>query len=87
MPQILDHNGQHALLPFSGKHHDGDSTLLRIMAKTTRLSTPVIDTANDISPLADENMRFLQGLNLGEKNIETLNKKGGTVQRLQSAFK
>jgi hypothetical protein len=32
-------------------------------------------------------MRFLQGLNLGEKNIETLNKKGGTVQRLQSAFK
>jgi hypothetical protein len=69
MPQILDHNGHHALLPFNGKHHDGDSTLLRVMAKTTVLSTPVIDTANDISPLADGNMRFLQGLDLGKTKI------------------
>jgi hypothetical protein len=66
MPQILDHNGRLALLPFNGKHHDGDSTLLRVMAKTTAFSTPVIDTANDISPLADSNMRFLQGLDLGK---------------------
>ena len=76
MPQILDHNGRYALLPFNGKHHDGDSTLLRVMAKTTKLSTPVIDTANDISPLADGSMRFLQGLNLGKlKNTPGLEKR------------
>ena len=66
MPQILDNNGQPALLPFQGQHNDGDSTMLRIMAASTALSSPIIDTANEVSPLGDETMRFINGLDLGK---------------------
>jgi hypothetical protein len=68
MPQILDNNGQPALLPFKGNNNDGESTMLRIMSAATALSAPIIDMANEISPLGDETMRFINGLDLG-KNL------------------
>jgi hypothetical protein len=68
MPQILDNNGKPALFPFKNTNATGDSVMLKIMASTTSHSSPIIDMANEISPMGDLTMRFLQGLDLG-KNI------------------
>ena len=67
MPQILDNLGQHALFPFKNQQITGESTMLKIMAETTKFSSPIIEAANEISPLGDMTMRFIQALDLGKK--------------------
>ena len=74
MPQIMDKNGLPALLPFTNQNITGDSAMLKAMASTTRFSTPIIDNANEISPMGDRTMRFLQGLDLGKQKLFKIGK-------------
>jgi hypothetical protein len=71
MPQILDNLGQQALFPFKNQNITGESSMLKAMAATTKFSSPIIDTANEISPLGDQTMRFLQALDLGKNDQKT----------------
>ena len=66
MPQILDNLGKQALFPFKNQIITGESAMLNIMAETTKFSSPIIEAANEISPLGDQTMRFLQALDLGK---------------------
>ena len=71
MPQILDNLGQQALFPFKKQNLTGESSMLKVMAETTKFSSQIIEAANEISPLGDKTMRFIQALDLGNKLITT----------------
>ena len=66
MPEIMDNLGQLALFPFKAQNISGESAMLNILAEATSFSSPVIEMANEISPMGDKTMRFLQGLDLGK---------------------
>ena len=74
MPEIMDNLGQSALFPFKSQNITGDSAMLKILANSTKFSSPIIEMANEISPMGDQTMRFLQGLDLGKKREKKFTK-------------
>ena len=70
MPEILDNHGKTALFPYKAQNITGESAMLKILAAATAFSSPIIEMSNEISPMGDQTMRFLQGLDLGKKLFE-----------------